>query len=281
MSTSFAPLVGWRNTTAESHKSNVEQVVYGMRQHLQEDLTLEDLADIALMTPFHFSRVFRHVTGVSPCRFLWMLRLEAAKQLLVMTDRNVIEICYEVGYNSLGTFTRRFTKLVGIPPVQFRRMATDRTVRWLTSIIDDAVGSLDCLPRATLPIGRYSLPASFDGLVLIGMCPEPISDERPLCCTVVTAAGQVDLASVPEGRFVPTVVGMKRSSDPCDLRTTSGSMKRRRGPRTTTEFSSCRHEEETGPGGYLNCRCRVAKSGQSRSRILWKRTTSVVDRINQ
>src|SRR5207237_652416 len=83
---------------------------------------LAELADSACMSAFHFSRVFSAVTGISPARFLAALRMAAAKRLLLASERRITEICMDVGYNSLGTFTTLFNEFVGIAPTRFREL---------------------------------------------------------------------------------------------------------------------------------------------------------------
>src|SRR2546430_14701048 len=92
-----------------------------MRENLGEPLTVDDMAREALFSKFHFTRIFQRTTGVSPGRFLSALRLQQAKRLLVSTSLNVADISLRVGYNSVGTFSSRFTRSVGLCPTEYRR----------------------------------------------------------------------------------------------------------------------------------------------------------------
>ncbi len=102
-------------------RSDIERVVSYMYERYNEPISLNDMAEVARLSQFHFSRTFLAVTGVSPGRFLSAIRLHRAKDLLLKTTETVTSISYLVGYNSLGTFTTRFTRSVGISPNQFRR----------------------------------------------------------------------------------------------------------------------------------------------------------------
>src|SRR5215213_5738209 len=97
---------GSRATTVASRYQAVERVILAMRERLDKPLSLENMAEIALLSPYHFNRVFRLITGIPPCKFLNVLRMEAAKRLLVTTKLTVGEVCFSVGYNSQGSFTR-------------------------------------------------------------------------------------------------------------------------------------------------------------------------------
>src|ERR1043166_9194315 len=112
-----------RPATIASHHEAVERVIRIMHDRLDEPLTLQEMSKIAYISPFHFNRIFRHVTGIPPNQFLYALRLETAKRLLLTTDTSVTDVCFDVGYNSLGTFIRRFTGLVGLSPSRFRSLA--------------------------------------------------------------------------------------------------------------------------------------------------------------
>ncbi len=94
----------------------VERAIQAMHTHLQERLTLEDLASTAYLSPSHFHRVFCRLIGIPPGEFLSALRFQAARRLLLTTPLSVTDICFEVGYTSTGSFTSRFTHLVGLSP---------------------------------------------------------------------------------------------------------------------------------------------------------------------
>ena len=93
-----------------------------MKRHLAEPLDLDEIARIATMSKFHFVRVFDETTGTTPHHFLSCLRVQRAKELLLNTDSSITEVCMEVGYASLGTFSKTFSSLVGFSPYEFRTM---------------------------------------------------------------------------------------------------------------------------------------------------------------
>jgi len=87
-------------------------------------LDVEALARVAHVSPAHFSRQFRATFGETPHRYLQRRRVERAMELLRETDRPVSEICLDVGFNSLGTFSRTFSAIVGEPPSAYRARFT-------------------------------------------------------------------------------------------------------------------------------------------------------------
>ncbi len=88
--------------------------------HLAEDLPLGRLAQEAGYSPFHFSRLFKRATGISPSRYLIRLRTERARQLLRETTKSIIEIGLEVGYTNPSHFAQIFRQEVGSTPSEYR-----------------------------------------------------------------------------------------------------------------------------------------------------------------
>ncbi|MET9854352.1 helix-turn-helix transcriptional regulator [Streptomyces sp. NPDC006450] len=91
-----------------------------MDRDYAEPLDVPALAGVALMSPGHFSRSFRAAFGETPYSYLMTRRVERAKALLRRGDLSVTEVCFAVGCTSLGSFSSRFTELVGATPSAYR-----------------------------------------------------------------------------------------------------------------------------------------------------------------
>jgi AraC-like DNA-binding protein len=89
----------------------------------RQRVTLTDAARCACLSPFHFNRVFAQVFGETPHEFLTRIRIDEAKKLLLLDSRSVTDVCFDVGYGSLGSFSTRFRSLTGLSPAAFRREA--------------------------------------------------------------------------------------------------------------------------------------------------------------
>lgn len=186
----------------------VEQVLMKMRQRLGEELTLDDLAVMARFSKFHFARMFRRVTGVSPRRFLYALRLQEAKRLLVSTSLSVAEVSNRVGYRSVGTFTSRFTASIGVPPAVYRRCAG--RVSWVLHGDPPEPGACGVIT------GRIEVPACGAGAgiceapagqpVLVGLFRHPVPEGRPARSLVLGNPGDWSLTQVPAGRWYVAAV---------------------------------------------------------------------------
>ena len=86
-----------------------------------EPLDVAAVAAVACFSEAHFSRCFRDVFGETPHRYLQRRRVERAMFLLRETDRSVTDICFDVGFSSLGTFSRTFRDIVGESPSDYRQ----------------------------------------------------------------------------------------------------------------------------------------------------------------
>ena len=92
-----------------------------LRDTHDRTLTIEEVARDATLSPFHFIRLFRTVFGETPHQFRIQARVDRAKQLLALSDYSVTDVCMEVGFTSLGSFSDLFARRVGVAPSVYRR----------------------------------------------------------------------------------------------------------------------------------------------------------------
>jgi AraC-like DNA-binding protein len=198
----------------EAHKRAVERVITAMHERVGEPLSLQELAEIAIISPFHFDRVFQRITGVPPCQFLGALRLQAAKRLLLTTTLTVTDVCFEVGYNSLGTFTSRFTQLVGLPPRRLRQMAKERPNPYMRMLRErrEPVGAT--VEKGAAVEGRLNLAGVEPGPIFIGLFRSRLPQSSPASCTVVTETGTYSMGHVADGKYHLFASAFTWSEDP-------------------------------------------------------------------
>jgi AraC-like DNA-binding protein len=192
--------------------SAVERAITSIWEHYREPLSLTDIAKSAILSRFHFSRVFREATGVSPGRFLSAVRIYEAKRMLVSTSLSVTDISLAVGYNSLGSFTNRFTESVGISPARFRRMSKN--------------GTYEVPPPAPHPspfrgtvAGSVRLPHDYAGArVYVGAFKSPIVQGQPACAEILPTElanpAPYRLPNVPVGEWFVQAVAVADSAAP-------------------------------------------------------------------
>lgn len=178
----------------------VERAITAMHDNLGEQVTVDDMARAAMFSKFHFTRVFERTTGVSPGRFLSAVRLQRAKQLLVSTDMTVADISFEVGYNSVGTFSSRFTRSVGLSPTAYRRLSGFATR--ISEHEDDDGFEQDARQASAVVEGTISAPhGDRRGLVFVGLFPHRVPEGRPIRCTVLHRPGRFRFENVPQGTW--------------------------------------------------------------------------------
>ncbi len=198
------------------HAAAVRKVVHLMRDRLGDagHLTLQAMAAASGYSCSRLTHVFRSVTGISPIAFLTALRVESAKRLLLTTRSSVTRVCLDVGFLSLGTFTRRFTGLVGVSPSHFRS-AGDRlaaTSLGVGQLRDLAVyyghGSQDETPTGTV-MGADDA----QWIVIVGLFPKPIPQGRPASCTLLAGPGPFRLGRVQDGRYYVLAASIPLDAD--------------------------------------------------------------------
>ena len=132
------------------HLARVRRVRDRIDREYAQPLDVEALARRAHMSAGHLSRQFKLAYGESPYSYLMTRRIERAMTLLRRGDLTVTEVCFAVGCSSLGTFSTRFTELVGVPPSVYRREVAAQAT----------VGMPSCVAKqVTRPVRNREAPA--------------------------------------------------------------------------------------------------------------------------
>jgi AraC-like DNA-binding protein len=97
-----------------------------MDRRFADSLDLDQMAEHVGFSKFHFARAFKDAYGETPANYLTRRRVERAKDLLRSANLTVTEVCMLVGFSSLGSFSSRFSELVGMSPSAFQRAAASR-----------------------------------------------------------------------------------------------------------------------------------------------------------
>ena len=147
----YDPRVTPRATSAQRLRdlATLRRVRDRIDREYAQPLDVEALARGVHMSSGHLSREFRLAYGESPYAYLMTRRIERAMALLRRGDRSVTDVCFAVGCSSLGTFSTRFTELVGVPPSTYQRQAARATA-----------GMAPCVAKqVTRPIRNREAPA--------------------------------------------------------------------------------------------------------------------------
>ncbi|MEU3664435.1 AraC family transcriptional regulator [Streptomyces sp. NPDC032940] len=191
----------------------VQHAVTTIRERFREPLSLDELARGAMVSKFYFLRVFTRVTGVTPGRFLCAVRLQEAKHLLLSTPLTVADIAVRVGYSSTGSFTRRFTELVGLPPTQYRKSLREPGEHREPTPAGTA-------PAASAPAPAGRCTGSVTGVlrtagtllspVYVGAFDSAVLQGTPVSWSNASASGSFTLARVPAGTWYIHAVAQGR-----------------------------------------------------------------------
>ncbi|MGW7349238.1 helix-turn-helix transcriptional regulator [Streptomyces sp. NPDC054854] len=145
----------WRRARVQAQRlddlARLRRVRDRIDREYDQPLNVEALARDVNMSAGHLSRQFRAAYGEAPYSYLMTRRIERATALLRRGDLSVTEVCFAVGCASLGTFTTRFTELVGMPPGAFRRQAADEA--------DDPAGAVGAARDTGSVIKVEGMPA--------------------------------------------------------------------------------------------------------------------------
>jgi AraC family transcriptional regulator len=220
------------HTVALRHRA-IERAISMMRERFWEELTLQDLAEEAQLSYFHFNRLFRNMTGISPIVFLASVRIENAKRLLLTTDNSITTICFDVGYISLGTFTSRFTSLVGLPPSHFRMLLQEEYMHLNPQDISAVLRRNTHKPSHNQKhgsvVGSVKIASPFKGLIFVGLFLDPLPQGQPVACTLLTEPGDYVIPNVPEGEYYLFATTMDESQNFVDFLTTGTTLYARQG----------------------------------------------------
>lgn len=190
-----------REDTIASHRRAVERVITAARERLCEPISLRDMSRVAYLSPFHFNRVFHGITGLPPAKFIAAMRLDEAKRLLLNTHLSITDICFDVGYNSLGTFTRSFTQRVGLGPREFRYLAERTTPASVESLCAHYAELSGSATLRTSVEGFVDAPKPHGGPIFVGLFPAHIPQSRPAGGALLTSPGAFRIGPVPDGTY--------------------------------------------------------------------------------
>jgi AraC-like DNA-binding protein len=185
-------------------KDPVATSIEYMWEHIDEPITLDDMAGAALFSRFYFSRVFHNITGTSPGRFLTAVRMAQSKIVLATTDYSVSEVAASVGYDSLGTFTTKFSKTVGISPAVFRKYSRNPACWEQDSFRQTRSAGANGGARLT---GSFELAATLPADSIAGSrtyvvaFKSPTTEGLPFACEVVDGLAGWRLLDLPDGEW--------------------------------------------------------------------------------
>lgn len=182
-------------------KREIDEVIAYIHQNIHDPISLTQLANHIAYSPYHFSRIFKKQMGISPLYYVSSLRLQKAKEMLLQTNLTVRDIGLEVGQQSLGTFTTRFTERVGLSPSQFRNSIFEADNQLESLQVFSEWHPLSTENQFNIVQGTVTAEVRFSGVILIGLFQKSIPEGLPLYGTVLTALGDYMFTDVRPGTY--------------------------------------------------------------------------------
>lgn len=204
----------------KEHLAAAEEAILYMKNHLDEEITSDQLAAHVGYSPFHFTRIFKSATGVSPRHYLSALRIEAGKMALLNEHSLLMKILLSIGFRSLGSFNTRFKQNVGISPRKFRSISlplTQYVRRFEHQELQMEASSDHSTSSRQLIRCHIQAPESFRGIIFVGLFPHPIPDQRPAAGTALNRRKRnCVFTQVPSGTYHVLAAGIPWSLNPRD-----------------------------------------------------------------
>ncbi|OAB41761.1 AraC family transcriptional regulator [Paenibacillus glacialis] len=199
----------------DDHISATVQAISYMKAHLDEDITSEQLAVHVSYSPYHFTRIFKSVTGISPRHYLSALRIESGKLELLKAPSLLVKVLMAIGFRSVGTFNTRFKENVGVTPKKFRNLSDALSAYMNQYENQELLLNATDLNSTQKICCHIEAPDSFRGMIFVGLFPRPIPDQRPIAGTAMNRKNRTcTFTNVPEGTYYTLVAGIPWSINP-------------------------------------------------------------------
>ena len=191
----------------EAYETSIVRAIRHMKEHLAEPLDLDELAQIAAISKFHLVRVFDETTGTTPHHFLSCLRVQQAKELLLKSGTSITDVCLGVGYNSLGTFSKTFSELVGLSPQEFRAMPKRLTAKQFATTVWRYLASRKKISGPAIE-GVVEGPRLPKGFTFVGTFTRGVPLGVPFSGTVMVGHGKfrIERPAMPEFHLLAALV---------------------------------------------------------------------------
>ena len=208
--------IAHRADTFEAYTKSVERAIRHMKANLAEPVDLDQLAEIAGISKFHFVLVFDQTTGTTPHNFLACLRMQRAKERLLKSETSITDVCLEVGYNSLGTFSKTFSELVGVSPQQFRTMPRRMSAKQFATAIWRYLAARTKISGPVIE-GKVEGPRTPKGFTFVGTFTRGVPLGVPFSGTVMIGHGEFRIERPKDEEFYLLAALMPLSANFTDM----------------------------------------------------------------
>ena len=194
-------------TIREEHKDAIERMLQFIDEHIQQPITLYQLAKVAQYSPWYSARIFKEATGMAPFTYLRHRRLSEAARRLEVADVKVVDVAFDFVFDSHEGFTRAFSRQFGMNPHEFRRQwaseVTNRVSRRHTNLVNESIGETEMKTVFVQVVERPARKA-------VVRCAQKATDYFSYCEEVGCTVWDV-LSSIKEALYEPVGMWMPES----------------------------------------------------------------------
>jgi len=195
----------------------INEAITYMQENIHNPISLAEIANHVAYSPYHFSRMFKKQIGISPLYYVSSLRLQKAKEMLLKTNLTVRDIGLEIGQQSLGTFTTRFTERVGQSPAQFRNSIMEADNQLESLQIFSEWNPVNTENHFNVVKGTVLAEVPFSGVIFIGLFQKSIPEGRPLYGTVLSSLGDYLFTDVKPGKYYLMTTAISWETEATDI----------------------------------------------------------------
>jgi AraC-like DNA-binding protein len=201
-------------------KNMIIEILTYMKEHLSDELTIEEIADHFGYSKYHFSREFKKHTGFSASDYLSSLKIEKAKQELLKKDHSITNSSFDVGYSSLGTFSTTFTKKTGLSPREYKEQV--ESLYGLTKEYErQTAAHLHYASTHPSEASSNQLTVSLNypkdiqpAIIFVGLFHRPIPNHKPVVGTALTNHSLHTFTQIPDGQYYLLACAIEKTKNP-------------------------------------------------------------------
>lgn len=176
----------------------IAQVILQMKKAINGKVTLDEWADYASVSKYRLTTLFKLLTGIPPITFHNAEKIEIAKRLLVFESMSVTDVCFEIGFESMGSFVAKFSNSVGIPPGRYsREMQNTKFVQIFSALVKNSL-SRQAGSDQKLKVHLKRPPEAGSSLLIAALFDRPFPSGYPLAWRCISPFANTFSLAVPQ-----------------------------------------------------------------------------------
>lgn len=200
-------------------KDTIPNILTYMKEHVFDEVTIEEIAAHFGYSKFHFSRAFKKLTGFSAADYLSSLKIEHAKQELLQNKHSITDSSFDSGFSSLGTFSTTFTKKTGMSPREYKNQV--ESLYHLAKAYDDQENYAAYYAEKKQSEDNSQLSVSIhypddykSGITFVGLFNSSIPNHKPVVGTALITQSSHTFMNIPDGQYYLLACSIEKTLNP-------------------------------------------------------------------